>query len=217
MAKIIYGVQGEGRGHSSRSKIIIEQLLKQGYEVKVFASRKAHNYLKEFFPVKKITGLQLAYDEQSVNIWETLQKNFENVGQNGYQTLKTLFEEIAEFKPDVAITDFELFVPFVSALNRVPFISISHQHVITKCNLEFPQQWNTDYQIAYNIIFGMYRGTKQHFITSFYFPEIKKQEKNITFVGPILREEVLKQKPKNKEISKLEGDILNIREKLAKI
>ena len=35
MSKILYGVCGEGSGHSSRAKEVIENLTKQGHQVKV--------------------------------------------------------------------------------------------------------------------------------------------------------------------------------------
>jgi UDP:flavonoid glycosyltransferase YjiC (YdhE family) len=63
MAKIIYGVAGEGFGHSSRSHVIGRHLIDAGHEVLFAASRKSLSYLRKHFgeKVKEIAGLSLVY------------------------------------------------------------------------------------------------------------------------------------------------------------
>ena len=49
MARIIYGVAGEGFGHSSRSHLIGQRLLDSGHDVMFVGYRKSLAYLKQYF------------------------------------------------------------------------------------------------------------------------------------------------------------------------
>jgi len=200
MAKIIYGVLGEGFGHSSRSQIIIEHLQKKGHQVKIFASNKAYAYLsKHFEGVYNIHGLEFVFSGQKIDVFKTIQRNIQKTFLNGRQTFKTILDSVKKFKPDLAITDFEPFVPLISKLQRIPFISVNHQHLITNCELDFFKSWQKDFNQAWIVTNNMYWPASYYFITSFYFPKIKKKfSKNTKLVGPILRKQVLKQKTKTK-------------------
>ena len=45
--RILYGVVGEGMGHATRSRVVIEHLLAQGHEVHVVVSGRAQRFLTE--------------------------------------------------------------------------------------------------------------------------------------------------------------------------
>ena len=45
--KILYGVVGEGMGHATRSRVVIEHLATKGHEVKIVVSGRAHRFLTE--------------------------------------------------------------------------------------------------------------------------------------------------------------------------
>ncbi|MEL6548201.1 MAG: glycosyltransferase family protein, partial [Myxococcota bacterium] len=47
--RILYGVVGEGMGHATRSRVVIEHLLAQGHQVHVVVSGRAHRFLTESF------------------------------------------------------------------------------------------------------------------------------------------------------------------------
>ena len=197
MANIIYGIQGEGRGHSSRSKIIIEHLIKNNHNIKIFTSKNAYNYLKPYFKdIENIQGLEFIYENQSINIKKTLKTNIKNLLKNSKTTIKQINKEIKEFKPDLAITDFEPFIPFISKLNNIPYISINHQHLIAHCSLDYPKEWKKDFLYAFTVTNNMYWFAKKYFVTSFYFPKVKF--KRTKLIKPILRKEVLEQKPTTK-------------------
>ena len=58
MARIIYGVAGEGFGHSSRSHLIGQKFLDAGHDCIFVGSQKSLVYLKQYFGecVKEIMG-----------------------------------------------------------------------------------------------------------------------------------------------------------------
>ena len=70
MARIIFGIQGEGIGHAVRSKIIIEHLSKK-HDIEVFASGKAYKYLKGIKNLHKIDSPLLEYKDNQVQILKT--------------------------------------------------------------------------------------------------------------------------------------------------
>ena len=51
MAKIVYGVSGEGSGHSSRAREMISYLEQLGHAVKVVSYDRDFNNLKDDFDV----------------------------------------------------------------------------------------------------------------------------------------------------------------------
>ena len=66
--KILYGVVGEGMGHATRSRVVLEHLRAQGHEVLVVVSNRAFEMLRGHFAgregpgvvtVKEIAGLSL--------------------------------------------------------------------------------------------------------------------------------------------------------------
>ncbi len=196
MARIIYGVQGEGRGHGSRSKLVIEHLMAAGHEVRIFTSNKGLDYLSQYFEnVTPILGLGFVFDGHRLDLLRTVQRNIQEGSGEAGRTVSTLARCVREFKPQVAITDFEPFVPYVHSLG-VPFLSINHQHILTHYRLEFPHAWRADYRAARAVTDNMYRRAKRYFVTSFFFPPVKNPyRRRAVLVGPILRREVLDQTP----------------------
>jgi uncharacterized protein (TIGR00661 family) len=74
--RILYGVVGEGMGHATRSRVVIEHLLARGHDLRVVASGRARAYLAERVEsVGDIWGLTMAYNENEVRRWQTLARN----------------------------------------------------------------------------------------------------------------------------------------------
>ena len=61
MAKIVYGISGEGFGHAIRSRVLIEHLQKN-HEIQIVAGGKAFVYLsKHFDNIIKVEFLKIEY------------------------------------------------------------------------------------------------------------------------------------------------------------
>ena len=138
MAKIIYGVAGEGFGHSSRSHLIGQRLIDAGHNVMFVGSKKSLLYLKQYFGdrVKEIFGLSFSYIDGRIDKSETLKRNLLNLPE-GNKLNDELFKKYFEpFQPQLVISDFEPFSAWWAGRNRIPFISIDHEHMLTLCKLE---------------------------------------------------------------------------------
>ena len=140
MARIIYGVAGEGFGHSSRSHLIGQRLIDAGHNVMFVGSQKSLVYLKQYFGprVKEIFGLSFAYEDGRIDKSETLKRNLLNLSEGNKQNVELFKKYFEPFEPELVISDFEPFSARWAWRNRVPFISIDNEHMLTLCKLEHP-------------------------------------------------------------------------------
>ncbi len=142
MARIIYGVAGEGFGHSSRSHLIGQRFLDAGHDVMFVGSGKSLLYLKQYFGerVKEIFGLSFAFEGQRIDKSETLKKNFLKLPEANRQNDELFKKHFEPFDPELVISDFEPFSAWWAWRKNVPFISIDHEHVLTLCKLDHPSK-----------------------------------------------------------------------------
>jgi UDP:flavonoid glycosyltransferase YjiC (YdhE family) len=59
MAKILYGVSGEGSGHSTRALVVAQHLLEQGHEVRLASYDRGYRNLAPKFDVLENEGLTI--------------------------------------------------------------------------------------------------------------------------------------------------------------
>jgi uncharacterized protein (TIGR00661 family) len=87
MARIIYGVAGEGFGHSSRSHLIGQRLIEAGHDVMFVGSQKSLLYLKQYFGerVREIFGLSFVFQDGRIDKSETLKRNLLKLPQANRQ------------------------------------------------------------------------------------------------------------------------------------
>jgi len=138
MAKIIYAVAGEGFGHSSRSHLIGQRLIDAGHDVMFVGSKKSLLYLKQYFGerVQEVFGLSFAYEDGRVDAMATLKRNLLKLPEANEQNDRLFKKYFGPFEPDLVISDFEPFSAWWAFRNKVPFISIDHEHMLTLCKLE---------------------------------------------------------------------------------
>jgi uncharacterized protein (TIGR00661 family) len=189
---ILYGVPGEGMGHATRSKVVIDFLLEKGHAVFIVSSGRAFQFLEKSFPgkVMEIKGFHFAYKNAEVSKLATFFSNLKSAGKNLiYNTEKKLRIE-KSFKVELVISDFESFSFFFAKEHRLPIISIDNMQVMDRCvlDIEITKEEKRNYQLAKNIVKLKVPGCDQYFISSFFDVEIKK--KNTQIVPPIVRKAI---------------------------
>lgn len=139
MARIIYGVAGEGFGHSSRSELIGQRLIDAGHDVKFMASQKSLMYLRKRFGelVKPIFGLCLVYENGVLNPTRTFARNLKNYSKGVFENLQLFREEFEPFCPDLIVSDYEPFSSWWAWRNGVPCVTVDHQHILRHCDLDY--------------------------------------------------------------------------------
>jgi len=212
--KILYGVCGDGFGHSSRSKEIISYLQKKGHKVLVFTHDRAVPVLKEAgFNVKEIAGLELIFKNNKLSIGGTTLNSISKIFLNmrNFYKIKKIVED---FSPEICISDMETFVPFIAFLYRLPLISIDNQHMISQAKIKIPEGNKKDFYMTRMGINACITKADAFIILSFTKKRTKK--KNTYIVNPVIKKEIIKLKPRIKDKilvyyqSKPDKDFINV-------
>ena len=188
MAKIIYGVAGQGFGHSTRSKEIIRFLVSQGHQVLVFTYGQALFFLDKDFEVVEIPGLGLTYENNKLVYWKTVFKNTKVVFKQS-RNWKKITKKFKDFNPDLVFTDFEPITALLAKQYKKHLISIDNQHQLTNSLIEVPDDCRKDFVMDKLIIKSMVWGADYYLATSFFQTKVIK--KNTFIFTPILRQEIL--------------------------
>ncbi|MFA4871746.1 MAG: MJ1255/VC2487 family glycosyltransferase [Patescibacteria group bacterium] len=196
MAKIIYGVSGQGFGHSTRSREILRYLVSKGHQVLVFTYGQALFFLQEEFAVYEIPGLGLSYKNNELSYFDTIYKNTLQLARQS-KNWKKILNKFRDFNPDLVITDFESLSAVLAKLQRAPLISIDNQHQITNTKIDLPLKYRKDLLADKLVIKSMVWGAKYYLVTTFFKTLVNK--KNTFLFPPILRKEILDLKPQKQD------------------
>jgi uncharacterized protein (TIGR00661 family) len=189
--RILYGVVGEGMGHATRSRVLLEELTRE-HEVHIVVSGRAKDYLsKRFANVHGIWGLTIAYEGNSVKKLQTVLQNLQGAVAGWPQNVRTYFELAEEFKPDVVVSDFESFSYLFAKNHRLPVISVDNMQVINRCKHEpgLLAGWEDSFEGTRAIVKAKLPGAFHYLVTSFFYPPTRKER--TTLAPSILRPEIL--------------------------
>lgn len=193
---VFYCVCGEGMGHAIRTGVIVDRI-KDRYDVHIFTSDRAYKYLSSKFDnVYEIGGFNTVYINNKVNNLKTLsdalKRNPTNI-QVGYENL---YKKAIQLRPDVIVTDFEIYATMVSKLRGIPLISLDNMHIITQAQIDYPKNQIGEMLKAKGVIKTYVIKPKIHIITSFFYPKIRPR-KNAVIYPPVIREDIMKLQPKD--------------------
>ena len=195
--KILYGVVGEGMGHATRSRVILENLLHKGHEVRVVVSGRAHKFMAEKFHgrsnivVEEIHGLHLKFDGNDLSLSSSVLSNLATAPEGLRKNLAVWKKINDDFDADVVVSDFESFAYFFARVERLPVISIDNMQVINRCHHDdfVSSDASFAYRLAKLAVKAKLPGAYHYLVSSFFFPRVKKPR--TTLVSPILRPEIL--------------------------
>jgi len=90
--RILYGVVGEGMGHATRSRVVLEELVRD-HEVHIVVSGRAREYLaRHFANVHRIWGLSISYGGNRVQNFRTVLQNVKGVVSGWPANVRTYFD-----------------------------------------------------------------------------------------------------------------------------
>ena len=204
--RILFGVVGEGMGHATRSRVVLEMLLAAGHSVRVVVSGRAHDFLRQSFAsragiaIEEIHGLHLSYDGNALDVGESMLTNLEKAPAGVAKNIAG-YQKVAEdgFKPDLVISDFESWAYLYGRNHRLPVISIDNMQVINRCKHDpaIIQGHEADFQLTKNIVKGKLPGCYHYCVTTFFYPPVRKAR--TTLLPAILRPEILEAKSQKGE------------------
>jgi uncharacterized protein (TIGR00661 family) len=197
--RILYGVAGEGMGHATRSRVVIDHLSRQ-HEVEVVVSGRAHDYLKarehDRLGVNRIWGLSIVYEDNEVQHLRTILSNLKGAFTGGLpRNLRTYFDLTSQFRPDVVVSDFETWSYLYGTAHGLPVVSLDNNQVVNRC--AFPpdvlEGREAEYLTAKAVVKAKLPGCFHYLITSFFRPEITHPR--TTLHPPVLRPEIRTARP----------------------
>ncbi len=121
--KILYGVQGTGNGHTTRARMMAEELKQHDVSVDYLFSGKDETYfnMEVFGDYRSLPGLSFVVENGQVNYLKTITRNNP---VKFYKDLKAL--DLAQY--DLVINDFEPISAWAAKLQKIPCVGLSHQN-----------------------------------------------------------------------------------------
>jgi uncharacterized protein (TIGR00661 family) len=203
MANIIYAIAGEGLGHATRSLAIIEELNKK-HNIRIVCGGRAFEFLSKYklkntkLNITKIESLRFKLKNNEIQNINTALFNIGKI-HKFICSFSKISKLIDKFKPNLLITDFEPWISRIAKHKKIPIISIDNEHIIRNTNiknLKHPIK-----KLLSDIFVKLIVPKANHyFITSFFYPKIKKiYQKKTSFLPIVIRNNIKKLKPKHKK------------------
>lgn len=193
MANIVYGVSGEGSGHSSRAREMASHLRERGHDLRLVSYDRGYRNLKDEFRVLEVEGLHIASEDNKVSVVRTFTENLKRLPA-GHRTLQELRRKLfKEFQPDCVITDFEPMTAYLANHYELPLITLDNQHRMRYLKYDCPPHLTLDARVTKNIIRAIVPRPDVSLVTAFR-PGQTRNDRTFVF-PPIVRREVLDMQP----------------------
>jgi uncharacterized protein (TIGR00661 family) len=193
--RILYGVNGEGMGHATRSEVVISNLLGE-HDVKVMASGAAFKYLQDKFGhVSEVFGPSFAMEHGEIRRWASVTHTVNAARKELPGSVKSWMAAVDEWKPEVVVTDFEPLSGIYARWSRSPLVCVDNIHMIDRCRHddEIVDGAREDYRIAKAVTAAMVQPAGDYLITTFFQPPLLKGR--TTLVPPIVRPAIVAAQP----------------------
>jgi uncharacterized protein (TIGR00661 family) len=197
MGTIFYSVSGEGRGHATRARAMIEELRNE-HHIVIHTPGQAYDLLSPLYSnhpnveVRKIPGLLFHYGRNNkLQYRKTIVRGIQYLLQMP-DLIRRLQDSIETEGADLVITDFEPALPRAARRAGIPFISINHQHFLLTYDLSsLPASLRRHATLMAQVVRSYYRGQEETVVSSFYFPPLRKGCSRVTQIGVLLRPEII--------------------------
>ena len=193
--KILYGVNGEGMGHATRSTVVARHLVSQGHDVQFAINPgRAAAFLEKTWPGKVVTvnGLNANMSGNRVAPLTTLLGNVAKHSMTG--PWGHMAAAWAVRGPDVVVSDFEPWTARYASVFGKPLIAVDNIHFMNRFKHDrgliagLPGD-RTAAALMHPIVSNMVPLAKRYLVTSFAEAPVAIQPSSLHL--PILRPELL--------------------------
>ena len=195
MARILYGVHGTGHGHAVRALAVARHF--EGHEFRFVSHGDGAALLRaEDFHVVNIPNPETVVAAHRVRAWPTLASLAKLMTRRTHwdQAVRRLLDD---FRPDLAMTDYEYFVPRAARAAGIPCLALDHQHVVPLCAGVVPISRYADFAVTAWSIRTLFSQASAYLVSSFFQPPRRPRNGNTKIVPPLLRETVLQAEPRD--------------------
>lgn len=202
MARIFLSLSGEGRGHATRARALVDHLHRK-HELKVFAPGLAYDLLNPLqrtrgIHVEPIAGLLNRYDRDGRLTYLRCAKDWLRYTASSPSYINRLAQLMRAERPDLVITDFEPLLPRAAERCGIPYMSIDHQHYMVDGDLsKLPTRLRLNALWMSMAGRSFYRRQVSTIISSFFRVPVRSDRENVHQVGVFLRPAVLSARASN--------------------
>lgn len=201
--RIVFFVQGEGRGHLTQALALSQLLEYTGHELAaVLVGQSNGREVPDFFtkniaaPVHTFASPNLIFDKERgcIDIPKTIRVHLGQLPAY-LKSLKSIRRIIDEVRPDVIVNFYELVGGAFNFLYRpgIPMVCIAHQYLLLSPTFPFPKNSWWDRQLVnLNTRITALGATKKLALS---FRPIPDETPNTRIVPPLLRQELQKLRP----------------------
>jgi len=191
MARLLYGVMGDANGHVQRALSIARELKR--HDFLFVGGGKVATLRRTGYPVVEIPMLATFYRQDRVDIGATV-TNAVRVLAGAGATLRQIRTAIRQFRPHMAITDYEFFLPLAARSMGLRCVSIDHQHFLTQCAFPAGGGQALSRLLFYLPLRLLYQRADSYLVTSFFKLPMKPGSRGRLF-PPVIKEAVQQARP----------------------
>ena len=203
--KILFLINGEGLGNSTRCHAIIQKLLKKKVKVGIVAAKNSYWYFsKKNLPIDIFQINQLSYhisENGNLSTFKTLFKTFKSF--NLFKSNLVLIKKIiSEFKPDIILSDSNYVFSFLDKF-KIPVLALNNSCLTLneyKIQLSKPFSIKSHYYFIEKLDFFYHTKFPNLSISCGITHKETKQFKNFHQISPIYREDLKQKKNSSKKI-----------------
>jgi uncharacterized protein (TIGR00661 family) len=188
MVRILYGVHGTGRGHAIRALTVARHY--GSHEFLFVCHGEAARLIGAEFRVFECPNPITPVRGHRVDVGAALLRTASTVADMAHWKRK-LRQRVEDFGANVAITDYEFFVPRVADMLDIPCISLDNQHAITLGAIAYPLSQAASMVTTYLAIRLLFSSADRYLISCFFEARKHVPGLRVDWVPPLLRSEVI--------------------------
>jgi uncharacterized protein (TIGR00661 family) len=187
MARILYGVMGDARGHVTRALTLSQEL--QSHEFLFVGGGAVGELRNHGYDVIDVPMASTFYKNNRVDIPVTL-KNASRVLYGRNNVILRLADIIRQYDPNLIITDYEYFTAQAAKAIGMFCVSLDNQHILTHCEYAPPSGQRLSRYLTLLPMRLLYSNASLFIITSFF--QLRPKNCHTTRIfPPLIRREVV--------------------------
>ena len=194
MARILYGVNGSGRGHAIRALAVARHFAE--HEFLFVGHDDSARFLRAQFRFVECPNPMTPVHAHRIKPLSTL-ISAAGALSGGLHWHRKLRRAAEAFKPDVAITDYEFFVPGVARAIGVPCLSLDNQHAMTLGRIVVPAAEIASWLAASLAMRVLYSSPRQYLVACFFNAPMRRSNPSVRWSRPLLRDAVVALQPES--------------------
>lgn len=195
MADIHYSLAGEGRGHATRARTLVEELRGQN-RVTLHTFGDAFDMLDALYrgtdvEVRRIPGARFRYDRRGkLDLLRTACANAGLVG-GARGRIAAMARGLERDGAEVVLTDFEPLLPRAARVAGLPVVAIDHQSALAHGDFRaLRPELRRHARMLGAFVKAWVPAPNLQISSSFYVPPARRSARDVHFIGVLLRRQL---------------------------